>query len=211
MFLTDVQSVRSPHNQNKRQQVIRQPLPVLQVTVKSSNNSPPKQITALLDTGASSTIINRSCINKTPKMQSSETVWATANGSFSTVAKSKIALKFLELDEQKIINYTVHVATRKLTAYDMIIGRDLISELGLVLDYAKKLVFWDDSFCPMKDPQDLKQHFINEANTIIGASTSCVSHILDAKYEKANLVEVSNKNKKLSPKDQIMTLSLKKG
>jgi len=70
MFLTNVQSVRSPHNKNKCQQGERQLLPVLQVTEKSSKDSLPKQVTALLDTGASSTIINQLFIDKTPKKQS---------------------------------------------------------------------------------------------------------------------------------------------
>ena len=45
-------------------------------------------------------------------------------------------------------------------------------------------------------------------NTIIGASTKRVSHILDAKYKKANLIEVSKKNQKLSPQNQTKLLHL---
>ena len=200
MFLTDVQSVRSPTNENKRRRVEIPHLPVLQLAVKSSKDSPPKQITALLDSGASSTIISRACVDKTPRFQQQETVWQTANGSFSTVSKTNLAIKFLELDEQKTVNYTVHVATRQLTSYDMIIGRDLLNELGLVLDYAKNLVFWGDHSCPMKTPQQIQQTYVNEINNIIGASTNCVSHILDAKYEKADLIEVSKDNKSLTKK-----------
>ena len=143
-----------------------------------------------------------------PQFQKTETVWAMANSSFSTVAKLNVAIKFLELDEQKTVNYTVHVATHKLTLYNMIIGHDLLNDLGLVLDYAKKLVFWGDHSCPMKTPQNIKETYINEVNTIIGTSSSRVSHILDVEYEKANLVEISRKNQNLTQKDQQKLLKL---
>ena len=60
----------------------------------------------------------------------------------------------------------------------------------------------------MKTPQNIKETYINEVNTIIGTSTSCVSHILDAKYEKADMVEVSQKNTRPNKQEQRMLLKL---
>ena len=60
----------------------------------------------------------------------------------------------------------------------------------------------------MKTEDEINTVFISEMDTSIGASTSRVKHILDAKYEKANLVEVSQKNKNLNKQQQRMLLKL---
>ena len=158
----------------------------------------PKTVTALLDSGASSTIIHCSKMGTIPKQTTKRTTWTTAKSSFETVSKCPVALWFLELNNQQVVNHHVHITDRKLTAYNMIIGRDLLSALGMSLDYAKKLVAWDDASCPMKTEDQLHEIFISEVGTSIGASTSHVKHILDANYKKADLVQVSQKNKELS-------------
>ena len=60
----------------------------------------------------------------------------------------------------------------------------------------------------MKTEDEINTVFISEMDTSIGASTSRVKHILDAKYEKANLVEVSQKNKSLNKQQQRLLLKL---
>ena len=49
---------------------------------------------------------------------------------------------------------------------------------------------------------------MSEVGTSIGASASHVKHILDAKYKKANLVEVSQKNKRFTQREQRMLLNV---
>ena len=60
----------------------------------------------------------------------------------------------------------------------------------------------------MKTVKNSRELFVSETNTSVGASTARVQHILDAKYEKADLIKVSQKNKKLSQKDQRKLLQL---
>ena len=41
--------------------------------------------------------------------------------------------------------------------YDMIIGRDLLHELGMVMDFSTATVTWDNSWINMQDPSLFKE------------------------------------------------------
>ena len=40
--------------------------------------------------------------------------------------------------------------------YDMIIGRDLLTELGMVLNFQEKTVYWDKDTLRMREKENLK-------------------------------------------------------
>ena len=122
----------------------------MSVKIKGEKDQPVKTITALLDSGASSTIMYSSTIKNQKNTEFSPTTWSTANGSFETVAKSSVAFILPELTEQRVVHANVHVTTKRLNNYDMIIGRDLLTELGLRLDFDSKTITWDDYYCPIE-------------------------------------------------------------
>ena len=61
----------------------------------------------------------------------SATVWKTGNGNIKTDKKVKTHFILLELYAERIIEHTFHLLPTT-TGYDMIIGTDLMSELGLM-------------------------------------------------------------------------------
>ena len=46
--------------------------------------------------------------------------------------------------------------------YDMIIGRDLLEELGINFLFKEHLMEWDNATMPMLDPAVLKKYFIDD-------------------------------------------------
>ena len=61
-----------------------------------------------------------------------------------------------ELFENRLIKYKVHVDTSTEShAYDMIMGRDLLTELGIVLDFSTQQIIWDGATVPMRSPHAL--------------------------------------------------------
>ena len=83
----------------------------------------------------------------------------------------------------------------------MIIGRDLLENLGVIMDFKKSSVNWEGIEIPMRDFQRLKDLKMShdEVNAIIKGSveplvtqeaTERMVRILDSKYEKANLSNV---------------------
>ena len=134
----------------------------------------------------------------------------TTAGSFNTTAKSKLQFTMPELHEQRIITHQTHVTNAKM-GYDMIIGMDLLKELGIDILNSTQSIKWDTAEIPMRSRHSTVEdaYFIAEPEAVQEA-TSRLTKILDAKYEKADLNEVVNNCQELSCSEQVELLSLLK-
>ena len=81
--------------------------------------------------------------------------------------------------------------------YDMILGCDIMTELGITLDFKDQTMTWDDLTINMKDPESLldllnpvndffwnNDHYETEA---LQEASMCLQEILNSKYEPADL------------------------
>ena len=75
--------------------------------------------------------------------------------------------------------------------YDMIIGMDLLGELGIDILNSTHFIKWDEAEIPMR-PRDvtIKDAYVIEDPPLVKASTKRITQILDAKYKKANLKDI---------------------
>ena len=110
----------------------------------------------LLDTGASVTIILRDAIRGLTGQLHKETFtkWHTMGGNFLTKFKLEINLKLMGFSMWKIIQWECHVDTsiiHKTAQYDMIIGADLLSELGIEINFNTQWIVWEGVKIPMKE------------------------------------------------------------
>ena len=103
----------------------------------------------MLDNGASSSINNKQCIEGLRLNKSKVTEWRTSAGVFITNKQVRLQLKLPEFYENRIITYNVHV-TENTSTYDMIMGRDMLKELGIQINFGADSVTWDDVTIPMK-------------------------------------------------------------
>jgi hypothetical protein len=65
-----------------------------------------------------------------------KTEWLTKGGTFHTFDKCKMNFILNEFYKNKVIEWTLHV--NKVSGphrYDMIVGHDLMSQLGRILDF----------------------------------------------------------------------------
>ena len=82
--------------------------------------------------------------------------------------------------------------------YDMIIGTDLMTELGITINFAEQVMMWDGATAPLKDCDcifdiDILHLIYEEAHyseTLFTMSKQ-QTRILDADYHSADLTEVS--------------------
>jgi hypothetical protein len=90
-----------------------------------------------------------------------------------------------------MIQWYLHVSSN-LGVYDMIIGRDMLSALGIKFDFTTMSIEWEHASVPMKDSEAVNQEafYVADPEAIQDAS-SRLKRILDAKYEKADLREVA--------------------
>ena len=80
-------------------------------------------------------------------------------GTFNTNQKVDINLKLPELNSMAEIKVECHV-TKNESNYDIIIGRNVLRELGIILDFANNKTIWKEIEIPMK-PLDCRkiEHF----------------------------------------------------
>ena len=87
--------------------------------------------------------------------------------------------------------------------YDLIIGRDLLSQLGIIIDFKKNNIVWDDMLLHMKLPNTKPpQDFYSTK------PEPTMKQILSAKYSLANLPTIVKGYTHLSKENQQLLLQL---
>ena len=87
------------------------------------------------------------------KMRSNKVEYSTATGLHCTTHNVKVTFFVLELSIRKIIEHRFHFNNDKVgsgVGYDMIIGRDLMVQLGLTDDFDNQVLQCYDDILPMK-------------------------------------------------------------
>jgi hypothetical protein len=119
----------------------------------------------LLDSGCGGTLVNRSFVKKYQKNTlSKSTNWTTKAGTFKTDRKVKCQFTLPEFHEGKDISWNMYVdeSDARLNSYDMIIGRDLLHELGIDLLFSLGVMKWNNATVPMRDPSQLRDSNIDD-------------------------------------------------
>ena len=112
----------------------------------------------LLDSGCGGTLVNKAFVHKYDKTKTSITKWKTKAGTFETNRKVECQFTLPEFHEGKEISWKMFVdeTDQQLNNYDMIIGRDLLHELGIDLLFSEGVMKWDNATVPMRDPSMLR-------------------------------------------------------
>ena len=110
----------------------------------------PIAVKCLLDSGASGSLIDAKFMKKLRvKRASTTTVWSTPAGEMSTSTMVNGMFTIPELQEKKLIEWPLHVV-EGVGTYDMILGRDVMSFLGIDILFSQKVVTWNGSELPFK-------------------------------------------------------------
>ena len=155
----------------------------------------------MCDSGASASIVCKKFCTSISKYRHKHTTWATSGGEFKTWRKARIKFQLPEFSKSKEISWSFHVdesnPNNDTLGYDMIIGRDLMTDLRIIIDFEDGYLIWDGIKCPMKQHQSVGTKEVAYAlyqNTnepkITKSNNDCVSHILDVRYKKADLSSI---------------------
>ena len=123
--------------------------PKMEVRVELIGNTDFIQCKALIDTGSSSTLINN--VQKLreagfPLKKGPPITWNTKGGSFTTNKTVGITCNFPDFTRHRVVTFEASVDERAqgLNKYDVILGRDVLAQLGLKIDFAAESIDWDD-------------------------------------------------------------------
>ena len=156
-----------------------------------------RTIKVLLDSGASGTLISQEASKHLVKTIAPKGSWDTAAGVLQASQTAKIYFTLPEFYESKIIEWKAFIFSNKLK-YDMIIGRDLLKQLKIKLDFETDKIYWADAHVPMKLPSCTKQDMYVQESKHLEDETNRIKNILEAKYEPADLNEIVNECKHLT-------------
>ena len=120
-------------------------------------------------------------------------------GVFTTRYQSLIDFKVPEFDNDKVVTWACNVddkTPQENAQYDMIIGMDLMTEIGIVIDCEDKVIKWEGQEIPMKENHLLSLQEVLEMMYFAAGEPQGVleaedrhAKILDADYSKGNMDE----------------------
>jgi hypothetical protein len=193
----------SKNKQQKKKKIGTRSLEAEENDFPKENDSAPRLLRALLDTGTTGMIVLKEhvppgCMSCYKRPEA--TRWKTRGGNFYTRHKAMLDFEFPGLAPGKTISYNVHVddtTNSDKIPYDMIIGTDLMQALGFDIQFSDQTIVWGETSIPMveKGTYTNKQeiHLLYQMETESDAvqnMTQRAHWILDAKYKKADLNKV---------------------
>ncbi len=129
-------------------------------------------------------------------------------------------MKLLAFHEHKVINWDAYVepTTNDLGKYDMIIGKDLMHELGFDILFSEEKMVWDNASVMMQHPSilsdkkwvDNMEQELMQAHDPITTEAERIQQIIDAKYCKADLDQLVAELRHLSQEERNKLLALLK-
>ena len=122
------------------------------LTIPAVQDHPKRTIICLLDSGSSSSLLNYDVANRNVKSKTRhKEVLDTQGGTLTTFAKTTISnLQLPQFTTRRNFHTEMHLFERKKGEnYDGTLGRDLMTKLGIVLDYKKECFAWGGIEIPM--------------------------------------------------------------
>ena len=200
-----------PQRPKKRRKTSdERPIVVVKLKVNDEGKVKTATLKALLDSGGSGTLISKKFADRLPEAPAdgTKTVWTTPGGELTTTKQVVAQFLMPELHDNVLIERKVHV-TKSLGAYDMIIGRDAMSDLGIDILFSAKTVTWDGVSIPFRDPDmDVHQLYHVSDSPAVTESVSRIKKILDAKYAPADLDQIADSATHLDPLERDMLKEL---
>ena len=147
------------------------------------------------------------------KIKSSHsTTWQTKAGTFQTSSKVNCSFSLPEFHDNRDITWKFYVdeADNADSKYDMIIGRDLLAELGMDFSFKKGTMTWDGAEVHMKDNAIFNNsgNIEDLLNTEPISEAERIQQIINAKYCPADLKSVVNNCTELNTEEQQQLLQL---
>jgi hypothetical protein len=148
------------------------------------------------------------------------TKWKALGGTLTTNYESLWDFKFPEVITSKVVTWQAHVydkTSSQEAAYDMIMGMDLMTSIGITVDCEQRCIRWGETDIPLKTRNTLNNeilhmlyHAANEPD-ILQEAEKRQTHILYADYRKVEVDPFVEELKHLTMDEkQIVGNTLKK-
>ena len=171
----------------------------------------------LFDSGASESFVREKYVKHLKhKFVKCNDNYEIAGGTFTVDKEVKLRFSLPEFGSSKIITskFKIDSSTDNGIGYDMIIGRDILSILGIDISFKDETVTWDHVTVPMKDyhsDDKIPKPTRSELKSILSPrdepkatqeATNRAIKILDSTYKKADLRKVADEASSLNDQEK---------
>ena len=155
-----------------------------------------KSMRILLDSGCAATLINQNLVKILKTTKENRTKWTTKAGNFSTHRKCEITFTLPALHKHRQITWNCYVdeSNANSISYDLIIGRDLMHEIGIDICFSAAEVRWDNASIPMQPVDKSTEEFEQEllfAQDPLTTDAERIQNIVESKYCPADLNKIA--------------------
>ena len=159
-----------------------------------------KRMKILLDSGCGATLINKNLIGKLKTTKEKKTKWKTKAGNFATERKCKLILPYQHYLKKLKLNCYVDESSPNSCLSDLIIGRDLMLELGIDICFSTAEIIWNNASISMHPADKLSELNINKFEQEIlfcahdpgTTDAGRIQNIVESKYCSADLSKIAN-------------------
>ena len=170
-----------------------------------------KTLRCLLDSGASHSLIKARFVEalRGKNEIKDKAEWASAGGTVKVGSMLKLNFILPEFSESTttLDTFSIYEGPDEYLGWDVVIGRDMLSRMGIDLNFSNHTMVWNEIVLPMKpyereSKKDLKDLTKDEINTMIAQTEEPeatkqlgkrMERILDAKYEAVDIDDVVSK------------------
>ena len=173
----------------------------------------------LFDSGCGATLINKNLVHNLETKPCATIKWKTKAGKFKTNEQCKLQFKLPAFHANRDIHWDAYVENTPPTScrYNMIIGRDLMQEIGLPVDllFSQNKMQWDNATVPMQPSAYLDPEYIDTfeqelfyVHDPVTTDADRIQAIIDQKYSQADINQVVSGCQLLTPeqKDKLLAL-----
>ena len=146
-----------------------------------------------------------------------ETKWTTKAGNFQTSRKCLATFTLPAFHEHREISWNCYVDESPASSckYDMIIGRDLMHEVGIDILFSKAEIVWDNASVPMQSSDKMDKELVDTfeqelmfAHDPVTTDAERIQSLVDAKYCPADLQAIAQECSLLNSEEQNRLLQL---
>ena len=132
-------------------------IPVVLVVIGTINGQKcKKHYSALCDSGATTSWINKKVVGNAPLRKTARTIANTLAGRLESSLIADCDHSFLpDFSTSKCVGKFQARVFETDIRYDMILGRDILGALGMIIDFKSNVVTWDGVSAPMYTPKEI--------------------------------------------------------
>ena len=169
-------------------------------------------VRVLLDSGSTSSIIYSKHVKHLTPTATKPVRFTTKAGTFATTRKCVVSLNLPSLQPDKTITWNFYVDEQQSTHYDIILGRDVLMEVGIDLMFSEKKIVWEGSSISMRDPTQFKNKTLKQLERETfqqdQVEEDFIQRMTEEKYSPADLKKEVEKCSHLTSKEKSQLLNL---